>query len=197
MCVCVSVCLCVCVSVCVDCDMTTAGAKLVASWLAGNPPLQSLYIGGQWHAVLLKMHGTVDGVGLFCTADNPALGDDGLLTLAEGMRSNSNISAVGVFGALPEWGAERVADGGCGNVPVTSAHEAGCGMTVRSAAAWADVLRSSVALRRVHIGGAAVVEASHLSLETSNVTCVAACRRIPGRRRGDDTGRCSTGSRQA
>ena len=37
--------------------MTTAGAKLLASWLAGNPPLQKLYINSKFRAVVMKLEG--------------------------------------------------------------------------------------------------------------------------------------------
>ena len=32
------------------CDIAAAGAKYVASWLAGNPPLEFLWISSEWYA---------------------------------------------------------------------------------------------------------------------------------------------------
>ena len=34
-----------------DSGMATAGAKLVAAWLEGNPPLNVLRMSGEWHAL--------------------------------------------------------------------------------------------------------------------------------------------------
>ena len=48
-----SACPCACATS--GCSITAVGAKCVASWLAGNPPLQVLWMGGQWHAVLMQL----------------------------------------------------------------------------------------------------------------------------------------------
>ena len=44
--------------------MTAAGATLVASWLAGSPPLQELRFGCTWCVLVLLMGAVDDGVGL-------------------------------------------------------------------------------------------------------------------------------------
>ena len=91
--------------------MTAAGVKHVASWLAGNPPLQQLWIGCKRHLRCCRLRAWLTVLNR--AAVNPDIGDDGLTALAEGLQSNSNLTHVQVTGAyVPVWLSVWSVDGG-------------------------------------------------------------------------------------
>ena len=81
--------------------MTATGAKYFASWLAGNPPLETLVISGGLACSDARgrgMRGYVND-GVCKSAESPDFGDEGLTAVAEGLQSNSRLTHVDVVGA--------------------------------------------------------------------------------------------------
>ena len=85
-----------------ECDMTAAGAKAVALWLARNPPLKRLRMCGEWHAPThVDAEGADDSVRLYVSryaTGNYFVGDVGLVAVSEALKSNSTLAAVDVSG---------------------------------------------------------------------------------------------------